>query len=304
MRRARPSPSPPARTARGTSAGSARPTLVVHGLADPLVLPTGGIATARAVPGSKLVMYPDMGHDLPLPRWPDLVGRDRREHPQSRGEARPASGRGSPSRTWTTGPALVVLDVEGVLVPEIWIAVAERTGIDELRRTTRDEPDYDVLMRGRLDLLDRHGLTMSVDPGRIGELEPLPGAVEFLDDLRARTQVVLLSDTFAEFAGPLMAQLDRPTILCHDLRGRRRPHRRLPVADGRSEARSRRGVPMRSATASSPAATPTTTCRCCSPPTPGLLFHAPPNVRADHPELPAYDTYPDLTAALHTVLGC
>ena len=114
-------------------------------------------------------------------------------------------------------PTLVTLDVEGVLLPEIWIAVAERTGIDELRRTTRDEPDYDVLMRGRLDLLDRHGLTMSVITETIAGLAPLPGAVEFLDALRARTQVVLLSDTFAEFARPLMAQLGWPTIFCHNL---------------------------------------------------------------------------------------
>ena len=110
-----------------------------------------------------------------------------------------------------------MLDVEGVLLPEIWIAVAERTGIDELRRTTRDEPDYDALMRGRLELLDRHGLGLTKITEVIGSLEPLPGAAEFLDALRARVPVVLLSDTFAEFAGPLMAQLGRPTILCHNL---------------------------------------------------------------------------------------
>ena len=104
-----------------------------------------------------------------------------------------------------------------MLLPEIWIAVAERTGIDELRRTTRDEPDYDALMRGRLDLLDRHGLTMSLITDTIAGLSPLPGAAEFLAQLRARTQVVLLSDTFAEFARPLMAQLAWPTILCHNL---------------------------------------------------------------------------------------
>ncbi len=114
-------------------------------------------------------------------------------------------------------PTLVALDVEGVLVPEIWIAVAERTGVDELRMTTRDEPDYDALMRRRLELLDRHGLTMSVITETIAGLAPLPGAVEFLDRLRARTQVILLSDTFAQFARPLMAQLGWPTILCHDL---------------------------------------------------------------------------------------
>src|SRR3954470_19577921 len=93
-------------------------------------------------------------------------------------------------------PSLVVLDVEGVLVPEIWIAVAERTGIDELRRTTRDEPDYDVLMRGRLAILAEHDLTMSLIGDVITGLAPLDGAREFLDELRARTQVIILSDTF------------------------------------------------------------------------------------------------------------
>ena len=112
---------------------------------------------------------------------------------------------------------MVVLDLEGVLVPEIWIAVAERTGIDELRRTTRDEPDYDVLMRYRLDLLQRHGLTLSLISDVIGGLSPLPGAREFLDALRARTQVVILSDTFEQFAAPLMRRLGMPTILCHRL---------------------------------------------------------------------------------------
>ena len=191
-----------------------------------------------------------------------------------------------------------------MLLPEIWIAVAERTGIDELRRTTRDEPDYDVLMRGRLALLDRHGLTLSDDrPTSSPGCAPLPGAVEFLDALRARTQVMLLSDTFAEFARPLMAQLGWPTIFCHDLRGRRRPHRRLPAAAAptRSARPSRRSAA--SATGSSPAATRTTTCRCCCAADTGLLFRAPPNVRAEYPELPAYDDYDDLTAAIDAALG-
>ena len=112
---------------------------------------------------------------------------------------------------------LVTLDLEGVLVPEIWIAVAERTGIDALRRTTRDEPDYDVLMRYRLDVLAEHGLTMSLVEDVIDGLGPLPGAREFLDELRARTQVIILSDTFEQFARPLMRHLGMPTIFCHRL---------------------------------------------------------------------------------------
>jgi phosphoserine/homoserine phosphotransferase len=112
---------------------------------------------------------------------------------------------------------IVTLDLEGVLVPEIWIAVAERTGIPELRRTTRDEPDYDVLMKGRLQILDQHGLTMSLIADVIGGLEPMEGAKAFLDELRSRTQVVILSDTFEQFGAPLMRQLGMPTILCHQL---------------------------------------------------------------------------------------
>ncbi len=112
---------------------------------------------------------------------------------------------------------IVTLDLEGVLIPEVWIAVADRTGIDELRRTTRDEPDYEVLMRGRIDLLARHGLTMPLIADVIGRLNPLDGAVEFLHELRLRTQVVILSDTFEQFAAPFMVQLGLPTILCHRL---------------------------------------------------------------------------------------
>jgi len=112
---------------------------------------------------------------------------------------------------------VVCLDLEGVLVPEIWIAVAERTGIPELRRTTRDEPDYDKLMRGRLEILRRHGLGLATIQKVIGEMQPEPGARDFLDRLRQRYQVFILSDTYYEFAMPLMAQLAMPTLLCHRL---------------------------------------------------------------------------------------
>lgn len=112
---------------------------------------------------------------------------------------------------------IVTLDLEGVLVPEIWIAFAEKTGIPELRRTTRDEPDYDVLMRGRLRILDEHGLKLADIQEVIGTLSPLEGAKDFLDHLRARAQVIILSDTFAEFAQPLMRQLAWPTLFCHQL---------------------------------------------------------------------------------------
>ena len=112
---------------------------------------------------------------------------------------------------------MICLDMEGVLVPEIWIEVARRSGIDELSRTTRDEPDYDKLMRFRLDLLRRHGLKLPDLQAVIEGMGPMAGAREFLDDLRSRYQVLILSDTFYEFAQPLMRQLGWPTLLCHRL---------------------------------------------------------------------------------------
>ncbi len=112
---------------------------------------------------------------------------------------------------------LVCLDLEGVLLPEFWIAVAERTGIPELRRTTRDEPDYDVLMKGRLAILDRHSLTLPAIHEAIRDLEPLPGAVEFTQWLKGVAPLIILSDTFSQFAAPLMAKLGNPTLLCHEL---------------------------------------------------------------------------------------
>jgi phosphoserine/homoserine phosphotransferase len=112
---------------------------------------------------------------------------------------------------------VVCLDLEGVLVPEIWIAFAERTGIPELRRTTRDEPDYGKLMRFRIGLLRERGLKLADIQAVIAGMAPLPGAQDFLDGLRAHYQVIILSDTFYEFADPLMRQLGRPTLLCHRL---------------------------------------------------------------------------------------
>jgi phosphoserine/homoserine phosphotransferase len=113
--------------------------------------------------------------------------------------------------------SIVTLDMEGVLTPEIWIAVAERTKIPELRRTTRDEPDYDKLMRYRIEILDRHDIKLSHIQEVIGTLRPLPGAREFLDELRPLVQVIILSDTFEQFAQPLLRQLGWPTLFCHRL---------------------------------------------------------------------------------------
>ena len=128
---------------------------------------------------------------------------------------------------------IVCLDLEGVLVPEIWIEVSRRTAVPELARTTRDEPDYDKLMRGRIALLERHGLGLRDLQDVIAQMRPLEGAKEFLDALRQRTQAVILSDTFYQFAAPLMRQLGLPTLFCHELvvdqAGRVRDYRlRLP----------------------------------------------------------------------------
>ncbi len=116
-----------------------------------------------------------------------------------------------------TQPTLLATDLEGVLVPEIWIAVAERTGIEQLRLTTRDVPDYDLLMRGRIQILRDHKLSLADIQAVIATIDPLPGALDFLDWARARMQVIILSDTFYEFAAPLMAKLRRPTLFCNTL---------------------------------------------------------------------------------------
>lgn len=112
---------------------------------------------------------------------------------------------------------ITCLDVEGVLVPEIWVAFAEESGIPELKKTTRDEPDYDKLMKWRLGVLKEHGLGLKEIQETIEKIQPLPGAKEFLDELRSFSQVILISDTFAEFAGPLMEKLGRPTLFCNSL---------------------------------------------------------------------------------------
>lgn len=159
---------------------------------------------------------------------------------------------------------IVTLDLEGVLIPEIWIAVSEATGIPDLRRTTRDEPDYDKLMRFRLDLLDRHGLTMSAITDVIAGLRPLDGAREFLDELRSMTQVLILSDTFEQFGRPFMRQLGMPTLICHRLivEDDRIVDFELRLDDQKERPSMRFGDLT---TASSPPATRITT-RQCSPP--------------------------------------
>lgn len=196
---------------------------------------------------------------------------------------------------------LVVLDMEGVLVPEIWIAVAEATGIEALRRTTRDEPDYDVLMRYRLELLDRHGLTLPAIQEVIGGLEPLPGAGAFLDALRDCAQVVILSDTFEQFAGPLLAQLGRPTVLCHRLLvdGDRITGYRLRMADPKRAAVEAFQSLQYRVVAAGDSYNDTTMLLAADA---GFLFHAPANVVAEFPQLPALDDFGELLGAIGAAL--
>lgn len=193
---------------------------------------------------------------------------------------------------------IITLDLEGVLVPEIWIAFAERTGISALRRTTRDEPDYDVLMRGRLALLEQHGLKLPDIQEVIATLRPLDGAREFLDSLRAVCQVVILSDTFEEFAMPLMAQLGWPALFCHRMEVA--PDGRITGYRLRQPDQKRRAVEAFQSLnyrvhAAGDSFNDTSMLLAAEK---GFLFHAPDNVKAQFPQLPAFDDYNELKAAL------
>jgi phosphoserine/homoserine phosphotransferase len=192
---------------------------------------------------------------------------------------------------------LACLDLEGVLVPEIWIDVAERTGIAELRRTTRDEPDYDKLMRFRLGLLDRHGLRLRDLQSVIGQMQPLEGAVEFLDWLRERFPVVILSDTFYEFSAPLLRQLGYPTLLCNWLEvdgdGRITGYR-LRQSDGKRHAvRAFRELNFAVVAAGDSYNDTTMLAEADA----GILFRPPSNVEREFPQYPVATTYEDLRAA-------
>jgi phosphoserine/homoserine phosphotransferase len=188
--------------------------------------------------------------------------------------------------------SIVTLDMEGVLTPEIWIAVSEKTGIPELRRTTRDEPDYDKLMRGRLAILDQHGLKLSDIQGVIGTLQPLSGAKEFLDDLRSFVQVVILSDTFEQFAAPLLRQLNYPTLLCHQLvvDNDRIVDYKLRIRDQKREAVAAFKRMNYNVIAGGDSFNDTAMLAEADK---GILFHAPEAVKAQFPQFPAIETYAD-----------
>ncbi len=197
---------------------------------------------------------------------------------------------------------IVTLDMEGVLTPEIWIAVAEKTGIEALRRTTRDEPDYDRLMRGRLRILADHGLKLSDIQRVIGTLAPLEGARAFLDEIRSFTQLLILSDTFEQFAAPLMVQLGMPTLLCHRLvvEDDRVVDYRLRIPDQkRAAVKALQGLNYR-VIAAGDSFNDTTMLLAADA---GFLFHAPDNVKQQFPQLKAVDEYDDLLALIRGALN-
>lgn len=189
---------------------------------------------------------------------------------------------------------IACLDLEGVLIPEIWIAFAEKTGIEALRRTTRDEPDYDVLMRYRLDILEKNGLGLKEIQEVISTLSPLEGARDFVDWLRERFQVVILSDTFYEFALPLMRQLGYPTLLCHKLEtddDDRVVNYRLRQANPKRQAVvGFKSMYYRTIAAGDSYNDTTMLAEADA----GILFHAPQNVIDEFPQFPAVHTFEDL----------
>ena len=193
--------------------------------------------------------------------------------------------------------SIVTLDMEGVLTPEIWIAVAEHTGLPELRRTTRDEPDYDKLMRERLAILDRHGIGLMKIQSVIGRLTPLPGAVEFLDALRERVQVLILSDTFEQFAEPLLRQLKWPALWCH----------RLIVANNRITGYQLRLPDQKRASVAAlqslnynviAAGDSFNNTSMLAQADHGFLLHAPESIAQQFPQFPAFNDYAALTKSI------
>ncbi len=189
---------------------------------------------------------------------------------------------------------IACLDLEGVLIPEIWIAFAEKTGIDALKRTTRDEPDYDVLMQYRLDLLRENGLGLHEIQDVIATLEPLRGAVDFVNWLRERFQVIILSDTFYEFANPLMKPLGYPTLLCHKLEcddsGSVIDYHLRQSNPKRQSIVALKSLYYRTIAAGDSYNDTTMLAEADA----GILFHAPQNVIDEFPQFPAVHTYDDL----------
>jgi len=198
---------------------------------------------------------------------------------------------------------IVCLDLEGVLVPEIWIAFSEASGIPELKRTTRDEPDYDKLMKWRLGILKDHQLGLKEIQETIAKIDPLPGAKEFLDELRSITQVVILSDTFTEFAQPLMKKLDWPTIFCNSLEvapDGEITGIRMRIQDSKlSTVRALQSIGFETI-ASGDSYNDLDMLQASKQ---GFLFRSTEQIKADHPELQAFEEYSDLLEAIKKALN-
>ena len=197
---------------------------------------------------------------------------------------------------------IVCLDMEGVLVPEIWIAFAEASGIPELKRTTRDEPDYNKLMNWRLEILRQHGLGLKEIQAVIAKIDPLPGAKAFLDELRSLTQVIILSDTFEEFAKPLMEKLGWPTIFCNSLevsdRGEITGFKMRCEQSKLTTVKALQSIGYETI-ASGDSYNDLGMIQASKA---GFLFKSTDQIKADHPELPAYEEFGDLLAAIKAAL--
>lgn len=199
-------------------------------------------------------------------------------------------------------PTLITLDLEGVFIPEIWIAVSEKTGLPELRRTTRDEPDYDKLMHYRIAILEEHGLTLQDIQDVIATMEPLPGAVDFLTWLNAQEPVIILSDTFYEFAVPILAKIGNPTLFCNtlevDARGMITGYI-LRIAEGKQAAvRALKGLNFR-VIASGDSYNDISMLEEADH---GILFRPPPQIIADFPQYPVTTEYEDLKRRIQSLL--
>ena len=197
---------------------------------------------------------------------------------------------------------IVCLDLEGVLVPEIWIAFSQASGIPELRRTTRDEPDYDKLMKWRIGILKEHGLGLNEIKKVIETIDPMPGAKEFLDALREETQVLILSDTFTQFASPLMKKLGWPTIFCNTLEvapdGTVTGYKMRVAQSKLSTVKALQSVGFESIAAGDSF----NDLAMIQASKAGFLFRSTEQIKKDHPELPAFESYDDLLSAIRAAL--
>ena len=197
---------------------------------------------------------------------------------------------------------IVCLDMEGVLIPEIWIAFAEATGIEELKRTTRDEPDYDKLMEYRLDILRKHNLGIKEIQETIGKMDPIPGAKEFLDELRSITQVIIISDTFEQFAQPMMEKLGWPTLFCNSLElaedGTILKHKMRCEKSKYTTVKALQSIGFETI-ASGDSHNDIGMIQASKA---GFLFKSTDAIKAEYPELPAYDEYDDLLEAIKAAL--